>query len=373
MDIFGGVDLAPSLNLFKKNTNNSMQRVKEDSLTPVDVSQKNMQKGTALKTSKDTGLKGTVTDYRDTVVSALDGIIGAMSGGYLNTKDITRSIKVGRDGVTFDENNILRAVSTKMGYPVSSESGAMRQVASDISKEFNRVTGLNIGRILTSDGKNFKVSKNWKGQMGGEVFKQLTKFTGMDDFIDVSVRSAVYNSLYYNASRFGMKDSYRRIYNTYPLGFEKIRRDATLEALQYMITNGDIDSIDEVLKILDEDDGGLTANRKIISSKFPNFIEILFSNFRFDDDVFPEDYPALLAKLLSVLERIRGHEWWLTYTEFGMAHNMAIMTRVGKDMRTLLSTYEPLIPLLCTIGNFSEEKATVILKRDFKGSAIFPH
>lgn len=373
MDIFEGVDLAPSLNLFKKNTNNSMQRVKEDSLTPVDVTTKNMQKGTALKTSRDTGLKGTVTNYRDTVVNALDGIIGAVSGGFLNTKDITRAIKVGRDGVTFDENNILRAVSTQMGYPVTSESGAMRQVAGDISKEFNRITGLNIGRILTSDGKTFKVNKNWRGQMGSEVFRQLTKFAGIDDFMDVSVKSSVHNSLYYNASRFGMKDSYRRIYNSYPLGFEAIRRDATLEALQYMITNGDIDSIDEVLKILDEDDGGLQANRKIIAAKFPNFIQILFSNFRFDDDVFPEDYPALLQRLLSVLERIKGDNWWLTYTEFGMAQNLAIMTRVSKDMRILLSGYEPLVPLLCTVGQFSEEKATSILKRDFKGAAQFPY
>lgn len=373
MDIFEGVDLAPSLVQFRQNTNNSMQRVREDSLTPMDVTTKNMQKGTALKTSRDTGLKGTVTAYRDTVVNALDGIIGAVSGGFLNTKDITRAIKVGRDGVTFDENNILRAVSTQMGYPVTSESGAMRQVANDISKEFNRITGLNIGRILTSDGKTFKVNKNWRGQMGSEVFRQLTKFTGLDDFMDVSVKSSVHNSLYYNASRFGMKDSYRRIYNSYPLGFEAIRRDATLEALQYMITNGDIDSIDEVLKILDEDDGGLQSNRKIIAAKFPNFIQILFSNFRFDDDVFPEDYPVLLQKLLSVLERIRGDNWWLTYTEFGNAYNLSIMTRVSKDMKTLLSSYEPMIPLLCTIGKYSEEPATNVLRRDFRGAAQFSH
>lgn len=373
MDIFGGLDLAPSLATFKKDTNNSMRRVREDSLTPMDVSSKNMEKGVALKTARDTGLKGTVTEYRDTVVNALDGIIGAVSGGFLNTKDITRAIKVGRDGVTFDENNILRAVSTQMGYPITSQSGAMRQVAGDISKEFSRITGLNIGRILTSDGKTFKVNKNWRGQMGGEVFRQLTKFAGIDDFIDVSVKSSVYNSLYYNSARFGMKDSYRRIWNTYPIGFEKIRRDATLEALQYMITNGDIDSIDEVLKILDEDDGGLEANRKIIAAKFPNFIEVLFSNFRFDDDVFPEDYPAVLARLLSVLERIRGKDWWLTYTEFGYVLNLSIMTRCGKDMRTLLSGYEPMIPLLCVMGKYSEEPATSVLKRDFRGAAQFPY
>lgn len=373
MNIFEGVDLAPSLASFKRDTNNSMRRVKQDSLTPIDNSMANNAKGVALKTSRDTGLKGTVTNYKDTVVNALDGIIGAISGGFLNTKDITKAIKVGRDGVTFDENNILKAVSTQLGYPVTSQSGAMRQVANDISKEFNRITGLNIGKILTSDGKTFKTNKNWRGQMGGEVFKELIKFTDLDEFIDVSVKSSVYNSLYYNAARFGMRDSYRHIWKSYPTGFGKIRRDATLEALQYMITNGDIDSIDEVLKILDEDDGGLTTNRKIIAAKFPNFIEVLFSNFKFDDDVYPEDYPAVLEKLLSVLERIKGPNWWMTHTEFGPAYNLAIMTRTGKDMKTLLSGYDPLVPLLCTIGFYNQAPATNILKTQFRGVAQFPY
>lgn len=373
MNPFEGLNLAPDVQSFRKNTTTAIQGVKDNSLTPVDITSKKMKEGIALKTSRDTGLKGQVTAYRDTVVDALDGIIGALSGGTLNTKDLTKAIKIGRDGVMFDENAILSTVSRAMGYPVSSQTGAHRKLAQDISREFQRITGLNVGGIISSDGKDFRLKNKAGGSVAAETMKQLTKFFGFDEFIDRSVQSAMYNSIYNNAALNGMSDSYRKIYYGYPPGFEWIRRDATLEALQNMITNGDIKSVQVVLDILDEDDDGLQANRKIIASKYPNFIENLFSNFKFDDDVFPEDYPGLLAMLLDVLERIQGDNWWLKHTEFGDVLNLAIMTRASKDMVTLLQGFPPIIPLLCTAGIFNEESALVVLRRQFKGAAQFPN
>lgn len=372
MDAFSGINLAPDLSAFKKNTNTSMKRVRDDNLTPYSVTQNRMGEGIATKTSRDIGIQGTITEYRDTVVDVLDGIVGMLSGGLLNTKDITKSIKVGRDGVVFDENSILAAASRSLGYPVSSTDGAMRKIAGDINAEFRRVTGLNIGGLVTSSGEGFRVTKNWRGKVGSETMKMLGKLTGIDQFIDRSVTTAVYNSMYYQTAQFGMSNGYRSIWNGYPTGFGVARRDATIEAMQYMITNGDVTSINEVLKLLDEDDGGLGTNRKIIMSKYPNFIENLFSNFKFDDDVFPEDYPALLATLLSVLERIVGAEWWKTYTEFGKVLNLTFMSRVSKDMVTLLSGYDPIVPLLCTAGKFQEVNCLVELRNQFKGAPQFP-
>ena len=372
MDAFEGITLAPAVDAFKKNVNIAMQKVKEVNLSPYSVTQYRMGEGIAKKTSRDTGVQGTITEYRDNVVNVLDGIVGAISGGLLKTTDITKAIKVGRDGVTFSTDDILRAASKQLGYPVSSTSGAMRKIAGDISREFSRMTGMNLGTLITSDGKTFKTNKNWRGLIGGETMKMVTRIGGLDKILDRSVTGALYNSMYYNAAQFGMKDGYRGIWNSYPNGFGDVRRDATLEALRYMITNGDIDSVSEVLKILDEDDKGLGTNRKIIMSKYPNFVENLFSNFRFDDGVFPEDYPALLAVLLDVLEKIVGDDWWMTYTEFGYAQNLAIINRVSKDAITLLSGYEPIIPLLCTAGKFQEASALVQLRAQFRGAPQFP-
>lgn len=372
MDAFAGINLAPDLDLFRKKTNTSMQKVKEDNLTPYSVTQSRMKTGIATKTSRDTGVQGTITEYRDNVVDVLDGIVGALSGGLLNTKDITKAIKVGRDGVTFSTDNILQAASRQLGYPVNSEAGGMRKIAGDISKEFSRLTGMNLGQLITSDGKTFKTNKNWRGILGGETLRMVNRMTGLDKFVDRSVTASLYNSMYYNAAQFGMKDGYRAIWSAYPPGFGDVRRDATLEALRHMITNGDIESISEVLKILDEDDNGLGTNRKIILSKYPNFVSNLFSNFHFDDSVFPEDYPALRDVLLDVLGKIIGENWWMTYTEFGMAQNLAIMTRVSKDMVKLLSGYDPLVPLLCTAGKFSESSCLVELRSQFRGAPQFP-
>jgi len=88
--------------------------------------------------------------------------------------------------------------------------------------------------------------------------------------------------------------------------------------------------------------------------------------------VYPEDYPALLAMMLEVFERIIGQNWWMTYTEFGQVLNLAIMSRVSKDMVTLLSGYEPIIPLLCTAGKFTEGSCLVELRNQFRGAPQFP-
>lgn len=349
-----------------------MQRVRVDNLTPYNVTQMRMKTGIATKTSRDTGIKGTITEYRDNVVDVLDGIVGMLSGGLLNSKDLIKAVKVGRDGVTFDENGILAAASRRLGYPVSSPQGAMRKIAGDINKEFKRITGMNIGGLVTTDGETFRVTKNWRGKMGAETARMLGKLTGLDELVDRSVTSSVYNSLYYNTAMFGMSGSYRSIWNSYPKGFGLARRDATLEAFQYMIINGDVESMTEVLKLLDEDDKGTGTNRKILMSKYPNLVSTLFSNFKFDDDVFPEDYPTILAKMLEVLEKVIGQQWWMTYTEFGMAQNLAIMSRVSKDMVTLLSGYDPIVPLLATAGKFQEVSALMELKTQFRGAAQFP-
>ena len=371
MDAFEGINLAPDLDSFRKSTNSSMQRVKEDNLTPYNVTSRRMGNGIATKTARDTGVKGTITEYRDNVVDVLDGVIGAISGGLLNTKDITKAIKVGRDGVTFSTDQILAAASKQLGYPVSSESGAMRKIAGDINKEFTRLTGLNLGGLVQTDGSTFKANKNWRGIFGTETARAVVRITGMDQFLDRSVTGSLYNSIYKSAMEMGMKDSYRSLWNSYPNGFGSIRRDGTIEAMQVMVTNGDIESINEVLKLLDEDDEGLGTNRAMIRSKYPNFVENLFSNFRFDDSVYPEDYEALRTLLLEVLERIQGQNWWMTYTEFGEVLNLAIMTRCSKDMITLLSGYPPIVPLLTTAGKFSEVSCLVELKNQFRGAPQF--
>lgn len=360
--IFDGFNLSNNLNQFKRNTNNSVQGIKGNVLTPIDATTERLNEGMALTTPNDTSVKGTITSYKSSVVEALDGVVGAISGGLLNTKNITKAIKVDRDGVKFSTDDIITAAAGAMGYNVWGQNGAMQGIGKGITDEFNRLTGLNFSQLITTSDGKFAINKNWRGQTGQQVLRMVRDVTGMDEFLDVSVQSSLYNSILYQASGYGMYDSYRTLWDKYP--YAGLRQDAFIQAMQVMITNGDIRSIDKVIQLLDRE------GRNTLLNKYPDFVTTLFAKFSFADDVYPEDHPELLTKLLGILEIVVGPNWWLRETQFGQAYNLGLTTGISKDMVTLLTPVDYLVPLLATRGMFQEGSAAHALNSVFRDAPI---
>jgi len=366
--LLSGFDLSKEVQAFKNSTDRSLKNVRSDTLTPINTTTERLAEGVALVNPQDTTLKDRITNYRGLYIEQLDGVIGAISGGLLNTRDITKAIKVGRDGVVFDTDNILSAVSTKLGYPVNSEKGAMRKLASGLNKEFNRLTGLNIDQLLTVDGEKFRVNGNWRGQVGENLLGTLADYAGLDDFVDVSLKTSLYNSVIYNSSIFGMSDVYKNLWDNYP--YEGLRQDAFIEAIGIMIKNGDITSVDVVMTMLDE------QGKNALLNKYPDFIEKLFTGFKFDADMLAEDYPVLRAKLLAILVRVAGERWMYRDTQFGEAYNLGLVSNISEDMVTLLSPVtlaeesNEYIPLLASSGLFKEQSALETLDRSFTDPPI---
>lgn len=366
--LLDNLNLGKDVQAFRSSTNSSMRSVRSDTLTPINTTTARLDEGVALVNPQDTALKDRITNYRGQYIEQLDGVIGALSGGLLNTIDLTKAIKVGRNGVTFDTDNILGAVSSKLGFPVSSEAGAMRKLATGLNKEFNRLTGLNVDQLLTVDGGKFRVAGNWRGQVGESILDTLVDYAGIDDFLDVSLKTSLYNSVIYNSSIFGMKDAYKNLWDNYP--YEALRQDAFIEAINLMIKNGDVISVDVVMGMLDE------QGKNALLNKYPDFIEKLFSNFAFDPDMLPEEYPVLKAKLLAILVRVAGERWMYRGTQFGEAYNLGLVTTISTDMITLLSpvTVEEAtneyIPLLACSGMFKEQSALEVLDKSFDNPPI---
>jgi len=366
--LLDGLDLGKDVQAFKTSTSSSMRSVRSDTLTPINTTTERLDQGVALVNPQDTALKDRISNYRGQYIEQLDGVVGAISGGYLNTRDITKAIKVGRNGVTFDTDNILGAVSTKLGFPVSSEAGAMRKLASGLNKEFNRLTGLNIDQILTVDGGKIRMDSNWRGQIGESLLDTLVEYAGIDEFIDVSLKTSLYNSVIYNSSIFGMADMYKNLWDNYP--YEALRQDAFIEALNIMIQKGDVISVDKVMGLLDE------QGKNTLLNKYPDFIEKLFSGFTFDPDMLQENYPDLKVKLLAILVRVGGPRWMYRDTQFGEAYNLGLVTSISADMITLLSPVKveeetnEYIPLLACAGMFKEQSALDVLDKSFDSPPI---
>ena len=367
MDLFSGLNLEQNVSNFKTSTQNAMKSVKSNTLTPADTTAKNIKQGVAIKSARDTDVKGKVTGYRDQADEELDGLVGMISGGLLKTKDITKAIRVGKDGVTFSEDAILGDVSGELGVRVNSKSGAMRRLNAMLGSEFKKLTGFNLGGILTTDGKTFRVTKNWKGQVGKQVLNTLGNIVGIDEFLDRSVKGAMYNSVLNSVIDYGMSDSYKKLWDSYPKGFELIKRDAVLDGMRTAITNGDLESLSKLLELLEQE------GKNILMSKYPDFIERLFSNFKFDDDVNFEDWPRLLELLQQILVGLIGPDWYMKYTEHGPAYNLTLVAKVSKDMKILLMQWPEIVPLVCSAGVFSTTNAVAELKRQFKGAPQYAY
>lgn len=365
--LLDGFNLSESLGAFRNKTNTAMRTVKSDTLTPIDVTTKKLNDGIALTNQNDTTLKGTITNYKSSIVNSLDSIVGSLSGGLLNTKAITKAIRIDGNGVTLDTDSLITAAGASLGYNVWGKSGVQQLIAGMLGDEFNRLTGLNLYQLIQVDNGDgsvggFKVNGNWRGQMGMATMDMLRDYTGYDEFVDVSVQSALYNSVIYNSSLFGMKDAYKRLWDNYP--YAGYRQDAFITAIRYMITNGDIESIDEVFKLINQE------GKNTLLNKYPDFIEQLFSKFTFDDSMYPEDYPELRIKLLAILDTVAGPDWMYLQTELGKAYNVGLVSNISTDMVTLLSPVEALIPFLCCKGQFQRKSATETLNSNFPDAPI---
>ncbi|EJI5696452.1 hypothetical protein NFI00_000155 [Salmonella enterica] len=361
--LFDDLNLGSSLDTFKKNTSNAMNTVKSSILTPVSTITEKVNDGIALVKATDSKLQSVVSSYKSAAIEQLDGIIGALSGGMLNTSDLTKMVRVGPDGVTFSPDDLVRDVGNKIGLDLSGGgNGFMNQIASGINSQFNSITSGYFGDLVTTDGKSFKISKNWRGQAGSAMLDMLRRYGGIDDLIDVSVTNSFYNTLLYNSAQFGMSDSYASIIAKYQI--KKDAQAAMLEAIQYMLANGDVDSLQKMLELMDKE-GVMSVN-----ARYPEFVENLLSKFTFAANTYPEEYPAIREKLLNVLTSFAGPNWHLRSTQFGSAYNLALTSQISADVTTLLMEDPTYSPLLFTSGMFQDTNAIEVLKNQFPGAPI---
>lgn len=365
MDLFGGLNLGSKVGDFKTKVTGAMGNVKEKTLKAADPTLSKMKEGVALVSNKQKEITGVISNYKSEVVEQLDGVIGALSGGKLNTLDVAKAVRVGPDGLYIDENSVISSVSRAMGFNFSSKSQAMQQLTGGINAQFKSLTGLNLGNIVTTDGSTVRLTGNWRDKLSKETFKQVGKLTGLEDWVDMSAQGAIYNAVFVNAAKYGMSGSYGNIYRSYPNGFSAIRRDAVLEILSDLIERGDLISIEAMIDLLD------TEGKNVVLRRYPNFVQTLFSKFRFDYSVHPDDYDALLSKLQLLLTTLIGENWYIKQTSFGPAYDLGIFSSVSPDMKILLSLWDDMTPLLATTGMFRESTANTELRLNFRNVAQF--
>lgn len=360
-DYFSGIKNATGeAAKFRDETKSKLEGFRGEIAKPINSVKDNI-KGVAAKIkAAESKVRGTINEYKDEVIENLDSIVTKLSGGLLDYEQVAKYVKVGKHGVEFDSQGFATQVGDKIGLDLSTPTSLVYQMTRMANTEFQDVTNGVFGNLVDTDGKNIRITKSWKDQLGSGLLSSIAKATGSSRAMDLSIDLAYRNSLLKMSAMYGMSDSYEKQLNAYLS--KEAGKLALINAVQYMINNGDIISIDAVLNLIDKEQYGW------INAKYPDMIPTIFANFQIDSNMVVADYPALKAKLMRVLNSVIDDTWYYRETQFGKAINLAIVNQISDDMKKILMsdpTYPEVTLMIACAGVFSDEPAFEVFKRHF--------
>lgn len=364
--VFTNINIPSEATAFKNNVSQGLSKYQADAVKAINPVVNNLKAGVATIKSTQSKITGQITAYKSEVIESLNSITSKLTGGLLDFKDASKYIKVGPHGVSFDKQGMVGAIGNKIGYDLSSQTAFMSQLTNMANSEFNELSGGYFGNMVTTDGNGFRITKNWRDQLGNGLLSALSRTTGISSsLIDYTVTTSYNNSLLNISAQYGMSDSYSTIMDNYT---DKVdAKTALINAVQYMIANGDVVSIAKVLTLID------ATQYAIVNAQYPNLVSTIMANFALDNGVTSDGYPGIKASVMTIFNDIAGANWYLTSTAFGQAYDLGAVTTVSSDMKKVLlsdDTYPELIPVICCEGIFTNVNAITKFQQDFPSVPI---
>ena len=352
--------IGDKLSSFKNATTETLNKYRGEAVQAISPVQNKLKEGVASLKAGEAKVSGIISGYKDEVISGLDSIVGALSGGLLDFKDASQYFSVGPNGVSFNKDQLVSSLGNKIGIDLSSKDALMYQLSDMANSEFNDLTGGYFGNMVTNDGNGFRITKNWRDQMGSGFLTLLGRTTGINTLTDYTFNASYYNSLMKMSAQYGMSDAYEKIMDKY--NSPEDAEAALLNAIPQMMQNGDLVSMNKVLDLVS------AKGKATINAKYPGLASNLFQSFVLDNDTSPGEYPAIKAMFLRVVISIFGDSWYKSPTMFGMVLNMGLISSVSEDMKKVLisdNTAPELVVLMACVGVFSDQPAIEVFKGHF--------
>lgn len=361
---FDGLDLGNALAGLSKEVTSTVSQLKDQSINPIKSISERVKDGAALLKETDKTVTDKINTFKSDVLLGINSVLSDITGGKLNASDFSRVLTY-QDGFKVDSDELFRIASKGLGFNASNIDGLKRELAGSFMDELSDMTlGLSDG-LFYYDGTKFVVGDNWSYGEGNILLQYLMKQSdAFNSIINVAGMNSALNTMLMESARQGFRDSFSSFKDKYV--FESDYEAALMRSIEILLTNGDLLSLQEVLKLLGE------SNHANIKAKYPKFAETILSTYRFSRTVEPEDYPELKKILLEIITSVEGKKWYLIYSEVLQKDvlNASVVTRASKDSKTLLETEPDLAALLCLTGVFKEEPAFDVFLRQFPNTVV---
>ena len=367
--IFEGVNLNNTVQKSSQQMSETVSGLKGQLINPLKSVTSSVQAGIATISEAQSVLTQNLSTYKSQAIEGINNTLKNLSGGFINNMADLGSLVKYEDGFKLDTDALLRLGSKGLGFNVNSMRELKDDIANGFMDELNSMTfGLADGLfIIDTDGNGIKLhtADDWKLNMGN----QLIEFIGKDDpdgfgsVVNVAGMNAILNTMLNQSIKNGIWQGYDRFNDMYV--FQSDYHDALINGIDIAISKGDLESINTILNIIQ------TEGANKVNAKYPNLVEQLLTNFTFNRDVDPSQYPELQTKMLSVFTAVAGNDWYKYPTQFGMAINVGLTSFISESSKTLLIDVPDLAPLLCSAGMFVEQSAIETFTGDFPNAVVF--
>lgn len=354
---FEGFDISNVLAQKNKQIQSSISGFSNQTLNPIKSTVSDLKSGIAIIKDTDKQILNKLNTYKSATIDTINDYLGALTGGKLGIQDFGRVISI-RDGFSVDKDELMRMAGQTLGFNISSLSSIKGDLADQFLNELNDMTlGLSDG-LFQVDGGKVTIAGDWDKNIGDSVFDFLssgdTEFRTVRNF---SAANAVLNTMVTQTASIGFVEGYRGFESMYL--YQSDYFAALISTIPNLLSRGDINSLAEILTILDD------TSRYTVRNMYNNFVELVLSNFSLPTNTLPESYDLYKDKLVKIIEKIDGTDWMMTDTFLGKVMNLGLVSSISEDSKTILQRIPEYVPFLCCSGIIGQSSALDVFRSQF--------
>lgn len=355
--VFDGYDISGILKERTKVISESVSGFTNQTVNPIKSTIADLKSGIALIKDTDQKLMNQLFSYKSSVIETINDYMGSLTGGKISLADFGSVISY-RDGFKVDSDALVRMAGKTLGFNI----GSISSIGNDLSREFlNELNSMTLGLsngLFQVDGGRVTIAGDWDRNIGNSVFDFLS--SGSSSFRTVNnfaASNAILNTMVRQNATIGFVEGYGAFKDMYL--YESDYHDALVSNIPLLLQRGDVNSLKEILNIISE------TSLYTVKSRYDNFSELVLSNFNLPEGTLPENYDDYKNTLLEIIKKVNGENWNKSYTFMGWVLNMAMVTNISEDSKTVLMREDSLVPFLCTANMFNKESALDTFKADF--------
>lgn len=375
--MFDKLDIGNNVSGIVQKTENMVSGLKDQIMAPVSTTSKALSEGAALLKASDTKVMNAVSSFSSSVYKNINNLVGALSGGTLNSSDLKRYVNFQDGKPVLNKRAFMSTLRRQLGFDVENIDGFSDRLVNQMYSKWNKATGGFLGNITDKNGSKISFVSDY-GEMFG--FNSVSFLSNYDrdwrEVTDNNMVNTFYDVTFEYVTKAGMTEGYDTVFNKYTNKDDA--KIALLNCIGYILYNGDIDGLVKACKLLrgvgspDVFDATGPAEGleglSILATSYPNLTQTFLSRFRIRSSMRSRSRTILKDQIMTIFTLLFGNSWYKCKVlgKDGVdAVDLKRIYNISQDSVNVLSLVDELMPLLVCRGMVKSVPAVTQFRKDF--------